>query len=124
MPRSFEDSIAEELESVFFDTNEFAKPVTIKRGQSETADVAAKVVNREYETVEEDGIVTLTRVHDFDFIATQYAIRGSQVEPRTGDRIVNAAGEIFEVSPIAGQQVFQPTASGRVIRVHTKRVQA
>lgn len=129
MSRTFNDSLQNDLEAVFFNTDEFASGVTIRRGTKSTANVAAIVAMRSYDSVpddhsggQNDQLTTAVQSIDFDIIATKYVINGVQVEPRQGDQITNAAGERFQVMPIVNKQCFEPTADGKVLRIHTTRV--
>lgn len=122
MSRTFADSVAYDLANTFFNTNEFAEAVTLGRNANETSGVAAIVSTRNYEVVDEEGLLTFVESMDFDFPATSYVIGGSQVDPRPGDRVVTADGVSHQVLPVGRRPCFEPVGqSGLVIRVHTKR---
>lgn len=121
MPRTFNDSLEEDLERVFFDTSEFATTVTIQRGVHTTPNVAAIRRNKSYEVIGDDGMATAHVSVDFQIITSHYKIGGVQVEPRRSDVLVNVGGS-YAVLPIPGKECFEPSASGDVLTVHTKKV--
>lgn len=122
MSRTFNDSLAQDLESVFFNTNEFAEVVTIKRGSLSTPGIAA-LSSPSYEVFNQDGMSIDFQARDFDIIATSYVFRGETQNPRQGDRIARADGDEFMVTQIPGRPCFEPVgASGDTMRVHTKKI--
>lgn len=123
MPRIFNDSIDQDCEDIFFNTDEFAILVSIIRGTDQTDLVPAISDSRTYDAVDEFGISLAWLSVDFDIIAKHYLIRGVQVEPRHRDRIVQDDGSIFEVVPLPNKHVFEPTGGdGKVFRIHTQRI--
>lgn len=124
MSRTFNDSLATDLETVFLNTNEFAETVTIKRGAISTTGVAVLVAARMYEVIGDNGVPTSIAMTDFDLAASSYAVNATQVDPKKGDRIVTADGTIYEVRAAGDTSPwFEPVGSGNdMIRVHTQRV--
>lgn len=121
MSGTFKDSLAEDLESIFFNTNEFAEPVTIKRQQFSTTGVAAIVTERVY-AIEGDEVRTSMQSMDFDMPASAYLVNGVVVEPAKGDRLIRADGDEFAVLPVPGGQCFEKDNDGLLLKVHTKKV--
>lgn len=123
MTRSFGDSIASDVENVFFNTNEFAILVTLARGVITTASVAAIVESRSYDVTSLEGIPTAVQSYDFDLATSAYAFESTTETPQVGDVITNAGGERFEVMPMSKKQCFEVMSDGIITRVHTKKVE-
>ena len=123
MSRTFKDSLEEDLETVFFNINEFANTFTIIRGTKRTPNVAAIVSSRSYSVIH-DGLPLSVVSVDFDVIASAYRFDSVQVDPRDGDLFEGVNGVQYEVLPTeALKQSFETTGpDGRVIRIHTKKV--
>lgn len=122
MSRTFSDSLDADLD-VFFSTDEFAESVSITRASQTTSSVAAIVAERKYDALDAAGMYTAVQSRDFDFVATAYQIDSAQVTPAVGDRITDSNSQVFEVLPMAGGRHYEARSDGRIIRVHTKRVQ-
>lgn len=130
MPRTFADSLAQDLTSTFFNTNEFAEKVTIARAGQSTANVPAIVEAREYELDDASGdrsfnnnLKTGWQSWDFDIVPSEYKINSVAVDPQKGDRITRSNGLVYVVEPIPKKNCFEPVeGDGRIIRLHTKRV--
>lgn len=127
MSRTFSDSIEDDVEQIFLNTDEFAVTVTLTRSLLSTAGIAAIVVNRSESIGTEAVTETDIEERDYRIQASKYVINGSAVDPRDGDRIteVLASGVtiISEVLPLNGKRCFEPDASGTLLLVHTKRIQ-
>jgi hypothetical protein len=123
MPRTFNDSLEEDLERVFFDTSEFATTVTIGRGLQRTPNVAAIVKVREYKSVNDKGGARISvKSIDFDIITSKYVIGGVQEDPQPRDTLTDVAGKVHQVLPLVDKMCFEPTEDGKIVRVHTNRV--
>lgn len=123
MPRTFADSLAQDLSTTFFNTNEFAEKVTISRAGQSTANVAVIVDSRMYDSeADESPTNTAVEAIDFDFVASTYKINSLTVDPQVGDKITTANGRNYLVVTVPGHKCFEPTEDAAVIRVHTKRV--
>lgn len=95
--------------------------VTLRRGESETADVAATVGKSGAEESASDGTFTALSSIDFLILAADYQIDGAAAEPADGDEI-DWNGETFEVRPFAGEPSARKSDEyGVRHRVHTKK---
>jgi hypothetical protein len=121
MPRTFNDSLEEDLERVFFDTSEFAISLTIMRGLHTTPNVAAIKRNKSYDVIGEEGVATSVLSVDFDIIRTAYMIGGVRVDPRPGDLLI-VGTDSHEVLPLNGKECYVPSDSGTVLTIHSKKV--
>ena len=123
MSRTFSDSLESDVESIFLNVDEFARPYTLSRGQSKTAGVPAIVANRQYDATDNAGGAIAFAAIDLDIAASAYEIGGVAVDPRPGDRLQDAGNsEMYEVLPIAGGRCFEPSEDGLLLSVHCKRV--
>ena len=123
MTKTFSQVHDDDLENVFFNTNEFAVAVTVKRGSDETASVAAIEDTRTYEAKEHDYAVGEWVSVDFDILASAYQINSVAVDPQDGDVIEKADGDEFEVLAVPGRTAFSwADSEGKILRVHTKRI--
>lgn len=102
--------------------------VSIKRGSSTTTGVTAVMDNANYEITGEQGTITRVRLRDWWIAQEDYKIAAVAVEPRTGDRIINSAGEEWEIAPILNTAKGDMDAfadwDGISWWLHTKRVKA
>lgn len=74
--------------------------------------------------VESGGLVEQHEQWDFVITAADLVLGGVVELPREGDRI-EAAGRMYEVLPLPGQDCFRPCDPfGIQLRIHTKQVQA
>lgn len=103
-------------------SDKFAVEVTLYRGSSSTAGVLGQYWDREYETTDQDGLLTTIAARDWLVHEDGYAIDSVAVEPRDGDQLVDASGGIWEVLPIAGRPGHEQYGSGWLVR--TKKVAA
>lgn len=118
--RTFADSLDADL-AAFFNANEFGGSFSLTRGAATTTGVAAIVAVRSYDAIDGNGIAQVYESIDLDMPKASYAIDGSAVDPRSGDRLTSG-GETYEVLPIPGRHCFEVGVDGRTITVHTKRV--
>lgn len=127
MPRTFDDSLAADVENTFLNVNEFAVTVSIGRREFTTTGVAAIVAMKEDEVFGEDGIGTGVRKRNYRIRASQYRINGVVVEPRAGDVItetLKSGGTLVgQVLPDANQDCFDYDSSGSMLLVRTKKIQ-
>lgn len=125
MSLTFKDLLAQDLETTFFNVNEHAELVTITRASRRTIDVAAIVATRDYQrTVLKGGVGETVRSLDFDIIATKYQCGDTRVDPRDGDKITRANGEVYQAMPMPERMCFEPVSDGLIVRVHTKRIKS
>lgn len=120
MSRTFADSLDSDLDA-FFSANEFGGSFSLTRGAATTTGVAAIVATRTYDVIDADGIPQAFEAIDIDMPKASYAIGGSVVDPRSGDRLTSG-GKAYEVLPIPGRNCFDVGVDCRTITVHTKRV--
>lgn len=117
------EQITADLSAVFFNTDDFAETVTITRGLVSTPSVPAIRNERLYEVMDTEGVMTAIRLVDWDVIATNYELSGTDATPATGDRITDENSLVYEVTPLPGTQCYESSGeTGEVWRVHTKRV--
>lgn len=123
MARTFQDSLAQDATAVFFNTNEFAELVTLKRGALTSDPIAMIPVNPLHGLSDDESAITKYEQMDFDVLANTYVIRGELLEPRLNDELIRTSGKEYRVLNIPGGQCFEPTGGdGLVLRIHTKRV--
>lgn len=96
--------------------------VSITRGANTTAGVTASWAAQAYKVVTTDA--THTSVVDRYWFVRQsaYEVSGSAVEPRTGDRLTDEAGEVWEVLPARVTPPVVSYAAGDLWKIATKRV--
>lgn len=100
-----------------------SEPVTYSRSD---ASAAVRAVRGRAQTVTEDdsGLQIPTGDGDWIIEASELVLDGNATEPRSGDRITDASGVIFEVSPPGpGLQEWvyaEPTQLR--YRIHTKQI--
>lgn len=104
-----------------------AASVTVEyhRGASTIDALTATVSTHEYEVLDTDGIMVLIKSRDYIVHAADLVI-GSQITPRSGDRIIETIGgtdQTFEIMPLGAQKEYEPIdADGILLKIHTKRV--
>lgn len=127
MSRTFDDSLAADIENTFLNVNEFAVTVSIGRGVHTTTGVAAIVAMKEDEVVGPNRMGTGIRKRNYRIRASQYKVNGVVVEPRQGDVItetLKSGGTLVgQVLPEPGQQCFEYDSSGTLLLVRTKQSQ-
>ena len=100
--------------------------VTYQRGSSSIAGLTATVYFHEYELADQDGFVTVVKSRDYILHAADLELAGSQITPRSGDRIIetiNAVSHTFEVVPLGTLKEHEPLdTDGVLLKVHTKRI--
>lgn len=95
--------------------------VTYRRGAA-SCTLQASFGRRET-IVEATGIVAEHEQWDFVIAAAELVLEGIVELPRTGDRI-EAAGRMYEVLPLPGQECFRPCDPfGEQLRIHAKQIQ-
>lgn len=127
MARTFNDSLEEELESVFLNTDEFAVTVTLKRSVHSTPNVPAIVASKSNETTAVEDIGTDAELREYRIRSTAYRFNGSVVIPRGGDFITETLRTgvtiVCEVLPPSqSKPSYEPDANGSLLLVHTKVV--
>lgn len=102
-----------------------AKSVTYtRRGQAVGSGLTATYGRTVFEQDSTTGVIRWES-KDFIFDAADLTISSVVVQPENGDRITDAAGNVFEVLGDNGEPCFKYTDGHRVqVRVHTKQVSA
>lgn len=119
MPSAFDAQLA--AASPMLD-QQFGEAVTVTRGVNSTADVIASWTSQGDEIVSPDGAHTLLVDRVWLIRKDLYLIASAAVEPRTGDRLTDADGVVWEVLPsIAGPAVLS-YEDGQRWEVKTKRI--
>jgi len=119
MPCAFDNQLAAASEML---DRQYSEAVTVTRGSNSTAGVLAAWTSQGDVLV--SPVDAQTQVVDRVWLIrkTLYLISASAVEPRTGDRITDAAGAVWEVLPsLAGPAVLS-FENGRSWEVRTKKV--
>ena len=101
------------------------EPVTIARGAATTADVVAVRISHGAENQKAGpGGTVITQIVDqvWTVAKSLYLIGGVAVEPRTGDRWTDAAGQVWEVLPSLAGPAVVSYAGGLEWEVKTKKV--
>jgi len=119
MPSAFDNMMA--AGAAMLDGH-FGEPVTIARGSNTTARVSASWVAQTGEAVTAD--TTHTAIVDrFWFIAmADYVIADATVEPRTGDRLTDDKGHVWEILPAKTRLPVIDYADGNHWKIATKQV--
>lgn len=100
----------------------FGEAVAIRRGPNTTAGVTASWTAQAEQVTTADGKPTAV-VDRFWFVRiSAYQIDGQPVEPRTGDRLTDAAGVVWEVLPRLNMPPVVSYAAGESWKIATKRV--
>lgn len=100
----------------------FGESVSITRGPNTTPDVTASWSAQMEETSTTDDKHT-GMVDRFWFVKkSTYEISSTVIEPRTGDRLTDAAGLIWEVLPNRGTPPVVSYAAGDQWKIATKQV--
>jgi hypothetical protein len=78
----------------------FGETVSITRGATSTAGVTASWIRNATETQDQYAETLVAKVSKRRWLVTKagYLISGSAVTPRTGDRITDAAGNVWEIA--------------------------
>lgn len=96
--------------------------VSIARGQNTTVGVTASWTTQTEEVVTADGKHTALFDRFWFVRQSAYQISASAVEPRTGDRLTDAGGNVWEVLPRQSIPPVVSYAGGDVWKIATKRV--
>ncbi len=101
-----------------------SSPVTYRRsGQADLVGMLAEFAKMSEEVVEGDGgVYVAVDQYQFRFLAADLVIGGVPSQPAMGDKIVDAAGVIYQVMPLIGQNSWEWTDHNLRYRVYCKRV--
>ena len=115
------DTMMNDMASPMFDQH-LGEAVAITRGANSTENVTASWCAQDEQTDTTNEQHTL-HVDRYWFVKkTAYQISGSAVEPRTGDRLTDAAGRIFEVLPAKTIPPVVSYGGGNEWKIATKEV--
>ena len=100
-----------------------SRPVTYVRGDDSVA-LDATVGRSSFDVDDGHGVMRF-ETRDYIVRADPLVLAGVQVQPRRGDRVLEAVGDgstvAYEVVNVAGSPEWRPCDSSRVlIRIHTK----
>ena len=101
---------------------QFGEAVTLQRGRNTTAGVIASWTSQGDVLQSEDGTKTLTVDRVWLIRKTLYLIDADAVEPKTADRLTDAAGATWEVLPSMAGPAVLSYAGGHEWEIKTKRV--
>jgi hypothetical protein len=113
------------LADVFMDTNAFAESATITRGGDSTSGVSLIFdmwASSIAKNGDDPGVTTAATTPVIYLPITSYVINSAQVEPRRGDTITRANGDVYEVQPIDGKRCWEPVEDGQTMQVFVKKV--
>ena len=115
------DSLMADCASPMLDEH-FGEAVSITRGSNTTAAVTASWTIQGEEVVTTDDKHT-SIVDRFWFVKqSAYQFSASAVEPRTGDRLTDEAGRVWEVLPARGTPPVVSYGAGDYWKIATKQV--
>lgn len=120
MPTAFDTQFAA-IASPLLD-QQFGEAVTITRGPNSTAGVIASWTSQGDVLQSDDGQRTLLVDRAWLIRKSLYLINAAAVEPRTGDRLTDSAGQVWEVLPNAAGPSVLSFEGGNYWEVKTKRV--
>ena len=100
----------------------FSDAVTLRRGSTNTTGVTAQKFLGERTIETGDGGVLKFSGASWVIAIADYAFSGTASTPRNGDRIVEASGEIWEVTPVEGIAEASQLPGGVEWVIMTKRV--
>lgn len=129
MPRTFKDTLEDDLDKVFLNTNEFAVNVSISRGDyAPTTNVPALVATKEdnasSRTTERMSLKYEER--NYRIRTSTYVVNGAQTLPTEGDKIIETLQSgvtvTSEVKRTSDRPCYELDSSGIVLLVHTKRI--
>jgi hypothetical protein len=112
------DSGETAMRAVFGDT------VSIRRGTSLTTGIIAQKFLGERTLETSDGGTVKFYGAAWVVLKADYAFGGTVSDPRSGDRVVEASGSEWEVTPIEGIAEASEQPGGREWLLMTKRVKA
>ncbi len=120
MPSPF-DALVADCASPMLDQH-FGEAVAITRGSNTTAAVTASWTTQGTEVVTADDKHTVI-VDRFWFVKQSlYQVSAAAVEPRTGDRLTDDAGRVWEVLPAKLTPPVVNYAGGDYWKIATKQV--
>lgn len=94
-------SFADEVSAVAVDFDAvFGETISITRGATSTTGVTASWVSNKTETQDQYAETLVAKVTRRNWLVakTDYTISGTAVTPRPGDRITDAAGNVWEIA--------------------------
>ena len=97
--------------------------VTYGRADQETQWIA-RPASPDWEMVLDNGVVETWVGLDFVGRTSLLHFGADQIYPQRGDKITRDDGTVFQVLSPTGKQVYEISAYGESIRVHTKQVSA
>ena len=100
---------------------QFGEPVTVQRGGASTTGVVASWTVQGEMLVSPDGVHTAVVDRVWLIRKTLYLISGTAVEPRTGDRLTDADGVVWEVLPSLAGAAVVGYGGGEEWEVKTKK---
>jgi hypothetical protein len=112
------DSGETAMRAVFGDT------VSIRRGTVLTTGITAQKFLGERTLETSDGGTVKFYGAAWVVLKSEYVFSGTESEPRSGDRVVEASGSEWEVTPIEGIAEAGEQPGGREWLLMTKRVRA
>ena len=115
------DSLMADCASPMLDEH-FGEAVSVTRGLNTTAGVTASWTTQDAEVATTDDKHTGI-VDRFWFVKQSlYQISAAAVEPRTGDRLTDAAGRVWEILPKRATSPVVSYAAGDFWKIATKQV--
>lgn len=99
----------------------FGEAYTLARGSQTTA-VTAQPWDTGYETTGPNGMLTVINARELLVPIDEYALAGEPVTPRQGDRLIDPAGRVWEILPIAGRPAYERHTENWLLR--TKEIAA
>ena len=100
----------------------FGERVTLQRGTYATVGIVAQAWDHEYESTGPQGLLTTVAGRDWLVHYSEYRVDGEPVQPREGDQLTDAAGQVWEVLPIDGRPACEQHGHDWLLR--TKQVPA
>lgn len=95
---------------------------TYQRGNSSIR-IRATLGRSVFDETDSAGLITRVESQDFIVQVPDLEIDGLATEPAKSDRIIDAAGNQFDVRPVGNEPCFRYTDEHRIqFRVHTKKV--
>ncbi len=118
---SLRDLIASDVTDVFFNTDEFAEPVTYVQGVTEYSEIAAIPSGSVSNVDETEGFATANRE-----VTWHIPVAALSVTPREGDRILRPfLGKTFEYEVMPSESnlhAVEQMVDGSVWQIQTKLV--
>jgi len=121
MPSPF-DTLMSAFASPMLDQH-FGETISITRGPNTTAGITASWITQATVVSTTDAKQNTVIVDRFWFVKqSAYQIRSVAVEPRTGDRLTDDAGRVWEVLPAKITPPVESYAGGDYWKIATKQV--